>query len=309
MIAIATIDIGNGFSITEDYITPNPYSRPRTKLKKVQKIAVHYVGNPNSTAKNNRDYFDSLAKTNSTYVSSHFVVGLKGEILQCIPTDEIAYCTSDANSYSVSIEACHPDLTGKFTDFTEKALIQLTAHLLRQFGLKGSSDVIRHHDVTGKQCPLYYVTNPDAYQFFLSAVQETMDQLSGGEIKSDDVELKYFKINKTFNNGNWNREQIGAYRYPDELNEAIRDYEAKRLSSDYFIFDPFGDVVYPKLDSCEGESDVKIKMLEERLAECERRLKDSEEGRQSLQKELGKIKEAFSKDKQKLLDYLREWEI
>ena len=44
-------------TITEMFLTPNKYSRPQIKLEKVTKIAVHYVGNPRSTAKNNRDYF------------------------------------------------------------------------------------------------------------------------------------------------------------------------------------------------------------------------------------------------------------
>ena len=71
--------------ITEMFLTPNKYSRPQKKLEKVTKIAVHYVGNPRSTAKNNRDYFENLKDTHERYVSAHFVIGLEGEIVQCIP--------------------------------------------------------------------------------------------------------------------------------------------------------------------------------------------------------------------------------
>ena len=167
--------------IQQMLLTPNKYSRPQTPLKTVTKIAVHYVGNPNTTAKNNRDYFENQ-RFGGRYVSSHYIVGLGGEIIQCIPTSEISYCTNQANSYSVSIECCHPDATGKFTAATEQALAELCAYLCGQFGLT-SDDIIRHYDVTGKQCPLYwsptkYVTLDTAnarFAAFRSRVKYIMD--------------------------------------------------------------------------------------------------------------------------------------
>ena len=146
--------------ITENFLTPNKYSRPQIALNKVTKIAVHYVGNPGSTAIANRNYFENQ-KNGGTYVSSHYVIGLQGEIIQCIPLNEISYCTNQANTYSVSIECCHPDSTGKFNEATEQSLAELCAYLLEKFGL-GVEDIIRHYDVTGKQCPLYW--SPTKYQ-------------------------------------------------------------------------------------------------------------------------------------------------
>lgn len=146
--------------ITENFLTPNKYSRPQKPLEKVTKIAVHYVGNPNTSAIANRNYFENQ-KNGGTYVSSHYVIGLQGEIIQCIPLDEISYCTNHANSYSVSIECCHPDRTGKFNEETERSLAELCVFLLEKFGL-GVDDIIRHYDVTGKQCPLYW--SPTKYQ-------------------------------------------------------------------------------------------------------------------------------------------------
>lgn len=147
-------------NIEQRLLTPNKYSRPQIPLKNVTKIAVHYVGNPNTSAVANRNYFENQ-KTAGRYVSSHFIVGLQGEIIQCIPLDEISYCTNQANSYSISIECCHPDSTGKFTEATEQSLAELCAYLLEKFGL-GADDIIRHYDVTGKQCPLYW--SPTKYQ-------------------------------------------------------------------------------------------------------------------------------------------------
>lgn len=146
--------------ISENYLTPNKYSRPQIKLEKVTKIAVHYVGNPGSSAIANRNYFENQ-KTGGRYVSSHFVIGLEGEIIQCIPLNEISYCTNQANGYSISIECCHPDSSGKFTEATEQSLAELCAYLCEKFGLS-ADDIIRHYDVTGKQCPLYW--SPTKYQ-------------------------------------------------------------------------------------------------------------------------------------------------
>ena len=147
--------------ITKMLLTVNPYSRPGTLRKRTTKIAVHYVGNPGTTALNNRNYFNNLAKTHSRYVSSNYIVGLDGEIIECVPPEEIAYCTNQANEYSISIECCHPDATGKFTEATETALAELCAYLLKRYHLT-ADDIIRHYDVTGKQCPLYWA--PTKYQ-------------------------------------------------------------------------------------------------------------------------------------------------
>ena len=172
--------------ITEMYLTPNKYSRPQIALKTITKIAVHYVGNPKTSAINNRNYFEGLKdqipdKTNTyrlnpdgsymiyngervklRWVSSHFVVGLSGEVIQCIPLNEWSYCTNQANGYSISIECCHPDASGKFTAATEQALAELCAFLCEKFGLDPDKNIIRHYDVTGKQCPLYWT--PTKYQ-------------------------------------------------------------------------------------------------------------------------------------------------
>lgn len=146
--------------IQQKFLTPNKFSRPQIPLKNVTKIAVHYVGNPGSSAIANRNYFENQ-KNGGTYVSAHFVIGLQGEIIQCIPLNEWSYCTNQANGYSISIECCHPDDTGKFTAATENSLAELCAYLLEKFNLT-ADDIIRHYDVTGKQCPLYW--SPTKYQ-------------------------------------------------------------------------------------------------------------------------------------------------
>ena len=148
-----------------ELLTVNPYSRPGTALEKVNGIVIHYTANPGATAIANRNYFENLKDTHTTKASSHFVVGLEGEIVQCIPTAEIAYASNDRNSDTISIECCYKNEDGSFEQATYDSVIRLTAWLCEKFGLT-SEDVIRHYDVTGKLCPLYYVEHEDAWTQF-----------------------------------------------------------------------------------------------------------------------------------------------
>lgn len=146
--------------IQEMFLTPNKHSRPQIPLTKVTKVAVHYTGNAGSSALATRNYFENC-KYGGRYVSSHFVVGLNGEVIQCIPLNEWSYCTNEANGYSISIETCHPKSDGIFNDSTYISLCELCAMLLKKYELT-TNDLIRHYDVTQKQCPLHWV--PTKYQ-------------------------------------------------------------------------------------------------------------------------------------------------
>ena len=153
----------------------NPYSRPGTTIDHVNGIVVHYTANPGSTAQDNRDYFNGLKDSHETSASSNFVIGLEGEIIQCIPTWEMAYASNDRNVDTISIECCHPDENGKFTDATYRSLVQLTAWLCAKYDLT-ADQVIRHYDVTGKICPKYFVEDEDAWVEFRRNVQDALEK-------------------------------------------------------------------------------------------------------------------------------------
>ena len=160
-------------NVTISLLTPNPYSRPQTPLEEVKGIVVHYVANPCTTAKENRNYFENLKDTHETKASSNFIVGLEGEIVQCVPTWEVAYASNSRNIDTVSIECCHPDESGKFTDATYESVVNLCAWLCLKFDLT-EEDVIRHYDVTGKDCPKYFVEHEDAWKDFRQDVKEAL---------------------------------------------------------------------------------------------------------------------------------------
>lgn len=160
--------------IDVELLTVNPYSRPGTEANKITGIVIHYTANPGSSAMENRDYFESLKDTHENKVSSNFVVGLDGEIVQCVPTWEVAYASNSRNSDTVSIECCHPDETGEFNDATYRSMVQLTAWLCLKFGLD-ENDVIRHYDVTGKNCPKYFVENEEAWKAFREDIKQALE--------------------------------------------------------------------------------------------------------------------------------------
>lgn len=146
-------------------------SRRGQELEDMQNIVIHYVGNPGSTAQQNHNWYENP----ESEVSSHFLVGLEGEIIQCIPLNEFSSASNHRNRDTISIEVCHPDESGKFTDASYASLVRLTAWLLDVTGLE-PEDVIRHYDVTGKECPRYFVQNEDSWHAFLDDVSRAVEE-------------------------------------------------------------------------------------------------------------------------------------
>lgn len=147
-------------------------ARTGVVIKEINNIVIHYTGNPGTTAQNNRDYFDKI----DTTVCSHFVVGLDGEIIQCVPLDEKSAASNNRNLDTISIEVCHSGEDGKFNEKTQASLVKLTAWLCDNSNLS-EKDVIRHYDITGKECPKYFVKNKDAWNDFLDEVKLELDNI------------------------------------------------------------------------------------------------------------------------------------
>lgn len=164
---------GPGLGIVEDFLTVNEYSRPGEPLEAVNNIFVHYTANPGTSAAQNRSYFENLGLTGETSASAHFVIGYEGEIIQCIPLEEIAYAVQRRNYDSVSIECCYLDRNGKFTDATYDSLVKLSAWLLKKYDLS-PSDMRRHYDEGGKKCPLYFVEHEEAWDQFVRDLENYM---------------------------------------------------------------------------------------------------------------------------------------
>lgn len=146
----------------ENFLTVNEYSRPGDPLTEVNNIFVHYTANPGTSAAQNRSYFEQLKDNHERSASAHFIIGYDGEIMQCVPLDEIAYAVQTRNEDSISIECCYKADNGQFTQETYDSLIRLLKWLTDAYDLQ-PDDILRHYDCGGKKCPLYYVEHEDAW--------------------------------------------------------------------------------------------------------------------------------------------------
>jgi N-acetylmuramoyl-L-alanine amidase len=173
-------------SIQEKILTMNKYSRPGTPLQAVKGIVIHWVANPKTTAEQNRNYFEGL-KTgkDDRYASAHFIIGLEGEVVQCLLENEVGYhvgaqkytdralreLSAYPNNCTIGIELCHTNWEGEFTDKTIMAAHELTRELCERYNL-GRNNVYRHFDITGKECPRYFVTHEDQWVNFLKNLEQ-----------------------------------------------------------------------------------------------------------------------------------------
>jgi N-acetylmuramoyl-L-alanine amidase CwlA len=137
-------------------------------------IVIHWTSNQGDTAKNNVDYFAREV----VKASAHYFVD-ETEIWNSVPVDRIAYHVGAKtykhptcrNSNSIGIEIC---MTGKGyvlrRGSIERAAI-LTRMLMDKYGIP-IERVIRHHDVTGKDCPAPMVTSPVMWAEFKKSLEE-----------------------------------------------------------------------------------------------------------------------------------------
>ena len=169
--------------IDEELLTVNEYSRPGLPGEAIDGIVIHYTANPGTSAENNRNYFEGLKDSHLTHASSHYIIGIDGEIIQCIPLTEQAYASNDRNVDTIAIECCHPDESGEFAADTYQSLVHLTSWLMGEYDLD-IVDVIRHYDVSGKNCPKYYVENPVKWDTFKSDVEEYIETY-GEKVRRD----------------------------------------------------------------------------------------------------------------------------
>ena len=147
-------------TITDSFIPKNKYNRPGTKSTP-KRICVHYTGDCGATAAQLTKYWQNVAagvfKDKSwSWTSAQYIVGLDGEIVRCIPDNEIAYAAANQNADTIHIEVCYKQKSGAFEEKSIAALHELVRYLMDKYGIPAGK-VVRHYDLTRKQCPAYYI--------------------------------------------------------------------------------------------------------------------------------------------------------
>lgn len=143
---------------------PANYDCAKIRNKKsIKYIVIHYTGNKGDSAENNCKYF---AK-NITRTSAHYFIDREGNIAKSVNINRIAWSVGGlykrvplygkaTNANTISIELC--DIVDKGVSAKQKkALKNLCNALVKK--CPNIKDIIRHYDVNGKVCPMYYVYN------------------------------------------------------------------------------------------------------------------------------------------------------
>lgn len=173
--------------VSEKYL---PKGKTRNgKPLEIRAIVVHYVGNPGSGATGNWNYFCS----NKYNASAHEIIEMDGDVFLCIPENEranhagvksgadlkkvaVELLKGNPNAYSYGIELCHEDQTGQITKETREALILRLVYLCKKYNLNPRTQIVRHFDINGKDCPRWFVSNPDEWEKLKKEVAEEMEE-------------------------------------------------------------------------------------------------------------------------------------
>ncbi|MEC0488125.1 N-acetylmuramoyl-L-alanine amidase [Bacillus glycinifermentans] len=170
--------------VVKNYVKVNKYTRPGLKLSGVKGIVMHWTATPGASALNERNYFNGTCIADKRYASAHYFVDRK-EAQLIIPENEVAYHAHDqnrcyvsflkpnANTTAIGVEMC-VEKDGKIHSETVQNAAELVADLCKRYGLS-TNKIVRHYDVTNKNCPAPWVS--DSSQ--LTAFRKKVDSLLG----------------------------------------------------------------------------------------------------------------------------------
>lgn len=155
-----------------DMLLTNPKSRPGIKITP-RGLVIHWTANEKkgADAAANRSYFNNP----TTVASAHYIVDDK-QIVRCLPENEMGYhvgaksykpdaikqLSSYPNDCTIGIEMC-VNADGNFQAMYQRT-VGLAADILKRHGW-GVDRLWRHFDITGKNCPAYFVGDDYARKY------------------------------------------------------------------------------------------------------------------------------------------------
>ena len=168
------------------YKACNSTNFKRGRISDIKFIVIHFTANNGDTAKNNADYF---ANNNNLSASAHYFVD-ENEVWQSVNDGDTAWhCggtsykhPSCRNANSIGVEMCsRKDSSGKYyiKEETIKNTIELVKTLMAEHNIP-IEHVIRHYDVTGKNCPAPLVENADKWVEFKNRLSSPSVKLESG---------------------------------------------------------------------------------------------------------------------------------
>lgn len=165
--------------VVEQILPVNPFTRPGDEMDSVWGIVLHNTGNPGQSARglgkywgmlssqDDPDILKTLGHSTPRKASSHYGVD-KNEIILYVPEYHLTYHSGSPwwNTHTIGIEVCHPDESGKFEEETLRKVVHLAANICCRYGIdpRENKRIVRHYDITGKDCPRWLVENPTEFE-------------------------------------------------------------------------------------------------------------------------------------------------
>lgn len=155
----------------------NPANMGGTRgMAKVDWLVIHYTSNLGDTAKNNADYFAREALNRKA--SAHYFVD-ENEVWASVPVYRIAYhCGAKTythphcrNTNSIGVEICMLDKHACVRMDSIRRAAELVRELMDKYDID-VEHVVRHWDVTGKDCPAPMVDDPGLWEQFKAMLEQ-----------------------------------------------------------------------------------------------------------------------------------------
>lgn len=186
-------DTINGIKVNSS-IKCNSGNYTNAPSRSVSYVVMHYTGNARDTAKANASYFTG----GNRQASAHFFVD-DSEIYQSVEMrDKAWHCGTSGKYYngcrnanSIGIEMCCTAGNYRISDKTKTNAVYLCAYLCKLIGVTASqvdTFVVRHYDVTRKQCPAQMAGSNNAeWIAFKASVKKV---LGGGTVTASTTTTK-----------------------------------------------------------------------------------------------------------------------
>lgn len=169
------------------YAHPSNYETGRTKP--IQYIVIHYTANDGDTDENNGKYFQRP----NIGASAHYFVDEDSYTISVLEKDTAWHCGAKTyvhgscrNANSIGIEMCSEKDANKrycINNETFNNTVNITKKLMKEYGIP-LERVLRHYDVTGKNCPAPFVENPKEWERFLKALGEEENEIEQPRFKT-----------------------------------------------------------------------------------------------------------------------------
>lgn len=192
--------------IREKLLTINPYSRPvqaGALHQRVEGLVMHWVQNAGAPNEVHWNWWESRKDPTLKrgYGSAHYVID-DNEILLCVPENEVAYHVGAGDfpserytdmarrnfsiypsARTIGIEMCHPNDEGWFTGNVLWQATWLASSICVRYDLNPMEDIYRHYDITGKDCPRYWMNHPEEFYKFkrnVTRMKRDLDYIKEG---------------------------------------------------------------------------------------------------------------------------------